>query len=102
MDDSDDEPLAAEHPEIPREHALRGFAGVRAYALDPQRSAPLLERVLGASSAGEGEWELRGDARGARIVYDPRAAEPGRQSAGPSTTSRGARPSPSTRPGRST
>ena len=29
------------HPEIPEEHALRGFAGVRAYASNPERSAPL-------------------------------------------------------------
>ena len=31
IDDSGDEPLVARHPEIPEEHALRGFAGVRAY-----------------------------------------------------------------------
>jgi glyoxalase family protein len=82
VDDSGDEPLAAEHPEIPLEHAIQGFAGVRAYTDDPQRSAPLLERVLGATAAGEDEWELRGDARGARIAYDPPPPEPGRQSGG--------------------
>src|SRR5690348_4034615 len=27
-----DEPLVAEHPEIPREHALQGFLGVRAFS----------------------------------------------------------------------
>src|SRR5436305_10165702 len=30
-----DELLTAEHPEIPQEHALGGFDGVRAYAADP-------------------------------------------------------------------
>src|SRR3954471_3467717 len=39
VDDSDDEPLAAEHPEIPAEHALRGFGGVRAYSFDPDQTA---------------------------------------------------------------
>ena len=32
VDASGDEPLTAEHPEVPAEHALRGFAGVRAFA----------------------------------------------------------------------
>ena len=34
---SGDAPLVATHPEIPEEHALRGFAGVRAYAVAPER-----------------------------------------------------------------
>ena len=34
-----DEPLVAKHPEIPEEHALQGFDGVRAYAVDPDRSS---------------------------------------------------------------
>src|SRR2546421_6205237 len=33
----DDELLRAEHPEIPPEHALGGFDGVRAYTTDPGR-----------------------------------------------------------------
>src|SRR4051794_22171670 len=32
VDASGDDPLTAEHPEIPPEHALRGFEGVRAYS----------------------------------------------------------------------
>src|SRR6185437_14303602 len=32
VDDSADPPLVAHHPEIPEEHALRGFAGVRAFS----------------------------------------------------------------------
>ncbi|MBA3327585.1 MAG: VOC family protein [Solirubrobacterales bacterium] len=77
-----DEALEAVHPDIPGEHALQGFDGVRAYAAEPTGSQALLERVLGASSAGESTWELRGERRGATIAYEPAPAEPGRQSAG--------------------
>ena len=38
-----DAPLTARHPEIPAEHALRGFDGVRAFAADPEASRALLE-----------------------------------------------------------
>ena len=37
--DTEDEPLIAEHPEIPRELALQGFDGVRAYG-DPVSRPP--------------------------------------------------------------
>jgi glyoxalase family protein len=77
-----DELLQAEHPEIPLEHALGGFDGVRAYAEDPRRSQRLLENVLGADAAGADAWQLRGQRRGATIAYDSAPAEPGRQSAG--------------------
>lgn len=77
-----DEPLSAEHPEIPPEHALQGFHGVRAYTADPAASGKLLAGVLGAVPAGDSSWELRGERRGATISYDPPPAEPGRQSAG--------------------
>ncbi|MDX6397270.1 MAG: glyoxalase family protein [Gaiellaceae bacterium] len=66
----EDEPLVAEHPEIPREHALQGFDGVRAYAFDPERSRQLLEETLGFESRGEGSWEARGDKRGGFYSYD--------------------------------
>jgi glyoxalase family protein len=82
VDTSGDEPLAAEHPEIPPSAALQGFDGVRAYTAEPDRSAPLLERVLGAASGEDATWELRGERRGATIAYDPPPPEPGRQSAG--------------------
>lgn len=77
-----DEPLSADHPEVPPALALQGFDGVRAYAADPQRSAALLEEVLGAAPAGEEAWELRGGRRGATIAYDRAPAEPGHPSAG--------------------
>jgi glyoxalase family protein len=77
-----DAPLAAEHPEIPAEHALQGFDGVRAYATDPARSGALLENVLGAEKTGDDTWTLRGDARGGWIAWDDAPTTPGRQSAG--------------------
>jgi glyoxalase family protein len=80
--DGGDEPLAADHPEIPHELALQGFDGVRAYATDPDHSSALLEGVLGARRAGGSAWELRGERRGATIGYDPAPAQPGAQSAG--------------------
>jgi glyoxalase family protein len=77
-----DAPLSAEHPDIPAEHALQGFDGVRAYATDPARSGALLEKVLGAQRTGEDTWTLRGERRGGWIAYDPAPAERGRQSGG--------------------
>ena len=77
-----DEPLSAEHPEVPSEYALQGFHGVRAYTADPARSGELLEGVLGAVPAGDDAWELRGERRGATISYDPPPPEPGSPSAG--------------------
>ena len=56
----DDEPLVAEHPEVPAEHALQGFDAVRAYAVAPDASRALLEETLGFASTGENAWEARG------------------------------------------
>ena len=71
VDETDDEPLVAKHPEIPEEHALQGFDGVRAYAIDPERSRSLLEEALAFEPRGESEWEARGDQRGGFYAYDP-------------------------------
>src|SRR6266516_4900208 len=51
-----DEPLIAEHPEIPKELALQGFNGVRAYTADPQRSRAFLEDALEFDPQGENAW----------------------------------------------
>ena len=82
VDRSPDTPLAAEHPEIPGAVALQGFDGVCAYSDAPQRSAAVLERLLGATPVGERTWELRGEVRGATVSYEPAPPERGRQSAG--------------------
>ncbi len=78
---TDDEPLIANHPEIPAELALQGFHGVRAYAEDQERSRHLLQDALFFVRAGDG-WEARGASRGATYTYDPPPAEPGIQGAG--------------------
>jgi glyoxalase family protein len=77
-----DEPLIADHPEVPAEVALQGFEGVRAYSARPQATDLLLERLMGAERRPEGAWELRGRGRGGWIALDPAPAERGRQSAG--------------------
>src|SRR6202171_519219 len=59
-----DHPLVAEHPEIPREFALEGFAGVRAFSRRPEVSQKFLADGLGFSSSAPGSYESRGDSRG--------------------------------------
>ena len=77
-----DEPLVAEHPEIPRQHALQGFEGVRAYSAEPERSRPLLEEAMDFELRGERTWEARGDERGGWIAYDAPPPERGVGGAG--------------------
>ena len=69
-----DAPLIADAPDIPRELALQGFDGVRAYTADPERSSTLLRETLGFTGGDDGSWEVRGEQRGARYVYDPAPA----------------------------
>jgi glyoxalase family protein len=76
-----DEPLIADHPQIPREMALQGFDGVRAYAADPAASVPLLSETLGFEG-GPSDWTMRGDDRGSFYVYDEAPRERGIQGAG--------------------
>ena len=72
-----DAPLIADAPDVPRELALQGFDGVRAYAADPESSSPLLRETLGFTGGEDGGWEVRGDERGGRYVYDaPPGARP--------------------------
>jgi glyoxalase family protein len=87
--DTTDEPLIAEHPEIPADMALQGFHAVRAYAADPDRSRSLLEDTLGFSPATrvgpQGRIttrEVRGDNRGGFYAYEPPPPERGLQGAG--------------------
>jgi glyoxalase family protein len=67
---TDDEPLIADHPEVPKELALQGFDGVRAFAHDPEQSRAFLEQTLEFGAAGEAGWEVRGERRGGRYAYD--------------------------------
>jgi glyoxalase family protein len=70
VSDSEDEPLIADHPEVPKEVALQGFHGVRAYASDPEQSRAFLEQTLEFDPQGEVAWEARGDQRGGLYAYD--------------------------------
>jgi glyoxalase family protein len=79
---TDDQPLIAEHPDIPSELALQGFDSVRAYSRSPDASRGFLEETLGFEPRGEDEWEVRGDQRGGLYVYDEPPAEPGIPGAG--------------------
>jgi glyoxalase family protein len=75
-----DEPLIADHPEIPAELALQGFHAVRAYSAAPEASSRLLE-ALEFERAGDG-WEARGSARGGLYLYDEPPSERSLQGAG--------------------
>jgi glyoxalase family protein len=78
-----DEPLIAHHPEIPAELALQGFHAVRAYAIDPERSQPLLEDTLGFEPQPDGSsYEARGAKRGGYYIYDAPPEERPLQGAG--------------------
>jgi glyoxalase family protein len=83
--DTDDEPLIADHPEVPSEMALQGFDGALAYSSNPEASRPLLEEALGfepiEGADGRG-WEVRGDTRGGLWGYAEPPAERGLQGAG--------------------
>jgi len=68
IDDAPDEPLTALASDIPAEHALQGFAGVRAYASRPQGSAGLLGAL--GFEGDEADWELAGSRRRASWSYD--------------------------------
>jgi len=74
--DGPDAPLTADAPDVPREHALQGFDGVRAYAADPTRSAPLLGDVLGFDGGQDGTWDVSGAERSGFYAWD--AAPPTR------------------------
>jgi glyoxalase family protein len=77
VDDGGDPPLTAKTPDVPEEHRLRGFAGVRAYSSAPDRSAPFLS-ALGF----EPGWVVRGEQRHGSYAYDPPPAQAGLQAAG--------------------
>jgi glyoxalase family protein len=70
VEDVPDAPLLAEADDIPAEHAIRGFAGVRAYASSPERSRAILEEPLSMEHASGSRWDARGDLRGGWIEYE--------------------------------
>jgi glyoxalase family protein len=68
--ETNDEPLIAEHPEIPAELALQGFESVRAYAIAPEASRGFLAETLRFETTDGTSYEARGDERGSLYVYD--------------------------------
>jgi glyoxalase family protein len=75
-----DQPLVADHPEVPAELALQGFHAVRAYSQAPQASSGLLEAL--EFEPVDGGWEARGEKRGGLYVFDPPPPERPLQGAG--------------------
>lgn len=75
-------PLAAAAPDIPAEHVLQGFDGVRVYASDPGASAALLGETLGFDPSGEDQWTCGGEQRSSYFIYDRPPGEPGTPGAG--------------------
>jgi glyoxalase family protein len=80
--ETQDDPLIADHPEIPRELALQGFDSVRAYSASPDASRALFEEALAFESRGDASWEIRGERRGGTYSFDPPPSEFGIQGAG--------------------
>ena len=72
-----DEPLVAHHPEIPRELALQGFEGVRAYG----RPSDDFMTALGFELQGS-RWDTRAETRGGWIEYAEAPFVPGVGGAG--------------------
>jgi glyoxalase family protein len=81
VDASGEAPLIAAAADVPAEHAIRGFAGLRAYAVDAAASARLLEDLLGFEAAEDG-WGLAGRQRSATYALDPAPATRGLGGAG--------------------
>lgn len=76
-----DAPLVAAADDIPPEHALQGFHGVRAFAARREESRGLLG-ALGFADEGEGAWRLSGAERHALYVVDAPPTERGIPGAG--------------------
>ncbi|MDQ3962460.1 MAG: VOC family protein [Actinomycetota bacterium] len=70
IDESGDEPLRAETPDIPDEFAVRGFEGLRAYSSMPEASKELFEGALDFEAQSDGSWKVRGDQRGGFYRFD--------------------------------
>lgn len=70
IDDGTDAPLVAHHPDIPADHALRGFDGVRVYSAAPEATATVLERLMGATARPDGRFDVRGGSRGGWISVE--------------------------------
>jgi glyoxalase family protein len=80
-DGGEDSALTAEAEDIPAEHRLLGFHGVRAYSDSPEASQLLLGETLGFAPEDR-EWKVAGESRHALYAYDEPPGAPGLQGAG--------------------
>ncbi len=78
---SDDEPLRAQAPDIPAEHALLGFDGVRAYGSVDESERRLLTDAMGFENTAPGVYSIQGR-RSAIYTYDDPPPAVGFQGAG--------------------
>ena len=78
---SDDEPLRADAGDVPPEHALVGFDGVRAYGPAGQAEDRLLTEAMGFERTAPGVYVLQGR-RTATYTYDDPPPAAGFQGAG--------------------
>ena len=79
---TDQEPLRAQHPEVPAEHAIASLEGARAYSEYSDVPERVLTDLLGFTHAAGGEYVLEGTERRFRWAYDPAPETPGIQGAG--------------------
>jgi glyoxalase family protein len=79
--DSGDEPLSADSPDIPAEHRLLGFEGVRAYGPVHDAEDRLLTAGMGFERTAPGVYVMQGNRR-ATYTYDDPPPASGFQGAG--------------------
>jgi glyoxalase family protein len=79
--ETEDAPLTAHADDIPAEHVLQGFDGVRAYGLDRDQEHTILTEAMGFEIVAAGEYRLQGR-RTATYGYDDPPAAVGFQGAG--------------------
>jgi glyoxalase family protein len=80
--DTDEPPLTAWAGDIPSEHALQGFDGVRVYGAAREQENRLLTEALGFRLTAPGEYTIEGGHRSATYGYDEPPPEVGLQGAG--------------------
>ena len=79
---TDDEPLRATADDVPPEHALLGFDGVRAYARNPERSHALFTSALAFEPVESGTYRVAGGDREGWYAFDAPPEAAGVQGAG--------------------
>ena len=80
--ETNEQPLVADHPEVPKELALQGFHEVRAYSSAPELSERFLREGLGFTPTSDVSWKSEGDDRSSFYVYDEAPGPRGMSGAG--------------------